>query len=114
MLPAGDKETQGLWCCTHQHSGPDLSLRKEQKSIKHVKHLGGGLVNGGDDHLVFSVCQRRDELKERERSATVQTRCRLLRMGKGEVWKGESVRREECGGGEGGVTNSHPEAAELG
>ena len=51
------------------------------------------MVNGGDNHLVLFACQRCDELKERERGATVQTRCRLLRMG-----KGESGRREECGG----------------
>ena len=48
-------------------------------------------MNGGDYHLVLFVCQRCDELKERERGATVQTRCRLLRMG-----KGESVRRGVC------------------
>ena len=59
-------------------------------------------MNGCDYHLVLFVCQRCDELKERERGATVQTRCRLLRMGKGEsvrrgVCEEGSVWREGCG-----------------
>ena len=68
-----------LLCTIHQHSGPDLSLCEEQESVKHVKHPGGGLVNGGDNHLILFACQRRDELKEGEGTGTVQTRCRLLR-----------------------------------
>ena len=53
----GDNSLNCLLCTIHQHSGPHLSLCEEQESIKHVKHPGGGLVNGGDNHLVLFACQ---------------------------------------------------------
>ena len=55
-----------------------LPFGHEHQAIKHVIHLGGGLVERGNHYLAICLGQRAQQLEQRESTATVQSRGGLL------------------------------------